>query len=430
MAWRNSSCLVSYSSLVSVQEEQTTRDWKRRTALVYRDYGVIPKSSRDDNFNKASDDLSKYQIVEVGDLVINKMKAWQGSLAVSEYDGIVSPAYFVFRALITTDLRFMHYLMRSIRYFQHYASISSGVRPNQWDLDPDLHRLMPVLVPPLSEQSNIAAYLDRETAEIDAFIADQEELIELLSERRTATITRAVTKGLEPNAPMKDSGVEWLGEIPAHWNTQQIKWLSPVKRGASPRPIDDPIYFDASGDWAWVRIADVTASGGRLRQTTQLLSALGSSKSVKLQAQQLFISIAGSVGKPCITEIDVCIHDGFVYFPHLTPDLSEFLYRIFEAGQCYQGLGKLGTQLNLNTDTIGSISIPVPPAEEILEILVEIDRELSVVDEAIADARTAITLSKERRAAVISAAVTGKIDVRGLVDLATSIVEGASVGAA
>ena len=155
----------------------------------------------------------------------------------------------------------------------------------------------------------------------------------------------------------KDSGVAWLGEVPGHWEVKSIKWLSPVQRGASPRPIDDPKYFDDEGEYAWVRIADVSASDGMLRDTTQRLSDLGSSLSVKINPGELFISIAGTVGKPCISAIKACIHDGFVYFPTLQiPPI--FLYRIFEAGICYGGLGKFGTQLNLNTDTIGSIRHP------------------------------------------------------------------------
>lgn len=264
--------------------------------------------------------------------------------------------------------------------------------------------------PPLKNQRMIADFLDRETSEIDAFIADQERLIALLEERRAATITHAVTKGLDPNAPMKDSGVEWIGRVPESWSIKKIKWLSRVNRGASPRPIDDPKYFSEDGIWSWVRISDVTASDGRLRETTQKLSSLGASKSVKLNPGALFVSIAATVGKPCITEIQACIHDGFVYFPDLSQLWSLFLYRVFEGGQCYKGLGKLGTQLNLNTETIGSIKIPVPREDEILEILSVIDKEISVIDAAVLDAREAIALSRERRAALISAAVTGQVD--------------------
>ena len=171
----------------------------------------------------------------------------------------------------------------------------------------------------------------------------------------------------------KKTGTEWLGEIPEHWKVVSIKWLSPVQRGASPRPIDDAKYFDDDddGEYAWVRIADVSSStDGRLRETTQRLSELGSSLSVQIQPGELFVSIAGTVGKPCISEIRACIHDGFVYFPLIELN-REFLFRIFEAGLCYGGLGKWGTQLNLNTDTVGSIRIPVPQDGELGNLVVK-----------------------------------------------------------
>jgi len=261
------------------------------------------------------------------------------------------------------------------------------------------------------EQRAIAAFLDRETARIDALVAKKERLIELLQEKRTALITRAVTKGLDPTVPMKDSGVEWLGEIPAHWEVKKVKRLCLVRRGASPRPIDDPIYFDEEGEYAWVRIADVTASDRYLEFTTQRLSALGKSKSVALEPGELFVSIAATVGKPVITKIKCCIHDGFVYFVGLREN-REFLFYLFSCGEPYKGLGKLGTQLNLNTDTIGDIYLPRPSDAEQEAIVQCLDRETARIDALVAKVREAINRLKELRTALISAAVTGKIDVR------------------
>lgn len=204
----------------------------------------------------------------------------------------------------------------------------------------------------------------------------------------------------------KDSGINWLGEVPEHWKVVSIKWLSPVQRGASPRPIDDAKYFDDDGEFAWVRIADVSASeDGRLRETTQRLSELGSSLSVKIYPGEIFVSIAGTVGKPCISEIKACIHDGFVYFPHIEIN-RHFLFRIFESGLCYGGLGKWGTQLNLNTDTVGSIRIPIPPDDELDGIVEFLDVETSKIDGLVSEQRRLIELLKEKRQAVISHAVT------------------------
>jgi type I restriction enzyme S subunit len=265
--------------------------------------------------------------------------------------------------------------------------------------------------PPEREQRAIAAFLDRETARIDALVAKKVRLIELLQEERTALITRAVTKGREPNVPMKDSGVEWLGEIPAHWEVKKVKRLCLVRRGASPRPIDDPIYFDDEGEYAWVRIADVTASERYLERTTQRLSPLGKSKSVALEPGELFVSIAATVGKPVITKIKCCIHDGFVYFVGLHAN-REFLFYLLSCGEPYKGLGKLGTQLNLNTDTIGDIYLPRPSGAEQEAIVEFLDHETARIDALVSKVRDAIDRLKELRTSLISAAVTGKIDVR------------------
>ena len=208
----------------------------------------------------------------------------------------------------------------------------------------------------------------------------------------------------------KASGVEWLGEVPEHWEVKAIKWTTPVFRGASPRPIDNPVYFDDEGEYAWVRIADVTASNVYLEETTQRLSEIGNSLSVKMEPGSLFLSIAGTVGMPCITNIKCCIHDGFVYFPHSKSD-TKFIYYIFASGEPYKGLGKMGTQLNLNTDTVGSIVMGFPPLPEQISIASYLDHQTTRLDALILKVNTAIDTLKEYRTALISAAVTGKIDV-------------------
>ena len=201
-----------------------------------------------------------------------------------------------------------------------------------------------------------------------------------------------------------DTGVNWLGKIPSTWESKRIKMLTRVKRGASPRPIDNPIYFDEEGEFAWVRIADVTASERYLENTTQRLSELGSSLSVKRYPDDFFLSIAGTVGKPIITKIKCCIHDGFVYFPDLKIN-PEFLYYIFSTGLPYLGLGKLGTQLNLNTDTVGDIYIPIPEEKEIEKIVTFLDEKVGEIDNIISRKKRLIDLFNEERTKLINAYV-------------------------
>jgi len=302
---------------------------------------------------------------------------------------------------------FVYYLLSSGELYKGLGKLGTQLNLNT-DTIGDIY----LPIPSPAEQADIVTFLDRETAKIDALIAKKERLIELLQEKRTSLVTQAVTKGLDQSAQTKQSGVGWLGTVPLHWDAKKIKRLCLVRRGASPRPIDDPVYFDESGEYAWVRIADVTASDRYLLRTTQRLSRLGQTKSVSLEPGELFVSIAATVGKPIITKIKCCIHDGFVYFVGLTAN-REFLYHLLSTGQPYGGLGKLGTQLNLNTDTIGDIRIPIPPLVEQERIVEYLDRALAAHDLLADRIRQAIDRLSEFRRALISAAVTGRIDVRG-----------------
>ena len=193
---------------------------------VYREYGVIPKDSRDDNHNVTSEDTSNYRYVRKGDFVINKMKAWQGSMAVSRYTGIVSPAYYVYQ--FTDDALnrgYFHYLLRSKLYAAEFARISGGIRVGQWDLSAYNFENTMLLIPSLEEQGKIATFLDSQCSEIDAISADIQKEIEILEQYKRSVITEAVTKGLNPDAEMKDSGIEWVGNIPVHWDTIPIRYL-------------------------------------------------------------------------------------------------------------------------------------------------------------------------------------------------------------
>ena len=197
-----------------------------RVLSVYRDHGVIPKDSRDDNHNATSLDTSNYKVVEPGDLVVNKMKAWQGSMGVSEYRGIVSPAYITCKTDAEKVVpRFLHYLLRSQPFIAVYNSLSYGVRIGQWDMHYEDFKKIPMAYPDLDTQNRIVSFLDEKTAEIDAAINKKRRLIDLLNEQKAILINRAVTKGLNPDAPMKDSGVDWIGEIPAHWDVKRVKNL-------------------------------------------------------------------------------------------------------------------------------------------------------------------------------------------------------------
>ena len=160
---------------------------------VYRDYGVIPKDSRDDNHNVTSEDTSKYKYVKKGQLVINKMKAWQGSLAVSDYDGIVSPAYFIYDFIDEEyNHKYFHYLVRSC-YKEEFKRISGGIREGQWDLSPEGFSNTMVLLPSIEEQNEILDYILQKEMEIDSLIADKKRQLDILADYKKSLIYEYVT---------------------------------------------------------------------------------------------------------------------------------------------------------------------------------------------------------------------------------------------
>lgn len=161
---------------------------------LYRDYGVIPKDSRDDNHNVTSIDTSDYKVVDVGDFVINKMKAWQGSMAISKYRGIISPAYHICTVNSTNiDLMYFHYLLRNKSYLPEYTRLSTGMRVGQWDLSFDDFKNIPFIIPPMNEQIEIVGYLDNKCSEIDKLITKKEKLIEELETYKKSLIYEYVT---------------------------------------------------------------------------------------------------------------------------------------------------------------------------------------------------------------------------------------------
>lgn len=160
---------------------------------VYREYGVIPKDSRDDNHNVTSEDVSKYKYVKPGSLVINKMKAWQGSMGVSDFKGIVSPAYFIFEFIDDSfDRKYIHYLLRS-SYKDEFRRLSGGIREGQWDLSPEGFLNTLVILPSLEEQKQIVSFLDKKCREIDSIIADKKKQLDILDSYKKSIIYEYVT---------------------------------------------------------------------------------------------------------------------------------------------------------------------------------------------------------------------------------------------
>lgn len=268
------------------------------------------------------------------------------------------------------------------------------------------------ILPSLNEQKQISDFLDYETSKIDTLIEKQQKLIELLKEKRQAVISHAVTKGLNPNAPMKDSGVEWLGEVPEHWKVKQAKYIADITRGAILRPVDAPEYFEEGGEWAYLNISDATKCDKYLTESKLQLSDLGSTKSARVYPNNVIITASATIGKAFINKIKVCVHDGFIPFCNIKLSI-DYLYHYLSNPFLYTALGKSNTQKNIYLDEVKRIITTVPPKNEQKDIVFYIESKSKTFNKLVEKAENQINLLKERRTSLISAAVTGKIDVRG-----------------
>ena len=380
----------------------------------FRD-GVVTlrKNRRTTGFTESIKEIG-YQGVRKGDLVIHVMDAFAGAIGVSDSDGKGTPVYSV--CVSKTDLNNEYYahIVREMAKMGYIQSLYRGIRERSSDFRFEVFANQYLPIPPRYEQDQIVKYLDFQLARINKIIKVKKKLITALKEQKQAVINEVVTKGLNPNVKMKPSRVDWLGDIPENWEIKRIKTLAKVKRGASPRPIDDPKYFNVLGDYAWVRISDTTNSIKYLKSTEQMLSDIGAGLSVKIYPGELIISICASVGKPCVAAIKCCIHDGFIALKGLENELVDYIYSIFSCELPYQGLGNVGTQLNLNSSIVGNIYIPIPPKDELSQINLYIEKVDNLFELTLNKAKEELELITEYRIRLISDVVTGKVDVRNV----------------
>lgn len=396
---------------------------------------------RNSTLRRVSLDDRKGRILEKGDLLLEKSgggeKSPVGFVVLYDREEPAVCSNFVARIVIRPgmDSRFwtyVHSMFYSLRLTQRSIKQATGIQ----NLDQTSYFNELVALPPYTVQCDIADYLDQETAEIDAFIADQEELIALLAERRTATITQAVTKGLDPDAPVKDSGNQWIAALPAHWVVTAMKHLTELQTGVTL----GKTYSEDAEEYPYLRVANVQVGYVDLStlKTVQVTKEVANRS--MLRPGDVLMTEGGDrdkLGRGCIWDAQVqpCLHQNHVFAVRCSEQLSNaFLVYVLDshvARNYFNVTAKQTTNLAATNSTlVKNFRFGLPPLTEQHDILAYLDRETAEIDAAIADAREAIALSKERRAAVISAAVTGKIDVRGLVAPATSNVEAESVGIA
>lgn len=379
-------------------------DGSEQLLSVSQKNGIIPRTEQ-----SRSEDLTGYRIVRSGELVSNIMLAWMGALGVSRHDGIVSPAYSVYRLQIGADEGFLDYLYRTDAYLAEFARRSSGVVPSRWRLYTEDFGEVLTLLPPLSEQRAIAAFLDEKCGKIDEAVRIKEAQIALLRERRQILIQQAVTRGLNPDAPMKDSGIDWIGQIPAHWEVRrnfslfrEIKVSGDVNlpvlsvsihSGVSKEELSDEenirsiVKIEDRASYKEVLPGDVAYNMMRAWQ--------GGIGAVHVRGM---VSPAYVVARPTVDVLS---------------DYFELLYRTpafirqMDAGS----KGITDFRKRLYWDDFRGLSTIVPPRVEQGEIVRHAGKITEKVGGAISIKEEQIAALKEYKASLIDAAVTGKIKI-------------------
>ena len=392
-------------SLTSVSSERKGNQ-PAELLSVYREYGVIRKKSRDDNHNVESEDTSNYKRVGKGDLVMNKMKMWQGSLGVSEYDGIVSPAYIVCHLTDTTIYaKYLHMLLRSPLFKTYYNRVSYGVRVGQWDMRYDDFKSLVIYVPPREEQDQIVRYLDWQVSRINKLIAAKKSAIVLLKENKQAIVGHLVTRGLAQRE-INPSEIYWLSGVPAGWRITKLKHILTKERRSIPEGAELLICSN-SGD---VKLRGdgklgLVASSDEIYQGV----AQGDLLIHGMDTWHGAIAISSYDGM-CTPVVHVCS----------CRESKRFVAYYLKMMAYTKVFKKISNGVRQNTsdfrswDKVGDLLIALPSIDEQERIADYIDVEQEKCDSMIAVYNSEIDMLHELRTRIISDVVTGQIDVRGI----------------
>ena len=359
-----------------------------------------------------TDELSQFKLVEKGDFVIS-LRSFQGGVERAHDKGIISPAYTILRSSKPETVEYLTRLFKSRPFIEILTTCVTGIRQGQ-NIDYTRLGTQRIPLPPPNEQTVIVRYLDDADQRVRAYVSAKERLIALLEEERQAVIHQAVTRGLDPNAKLKHSGVEWLGDVPEHWDVWRIKQVSGILRGKfTHRPRNDPSLYD--GPYPFIQTGDIAGTNKMLSGYKQTLNDNGFAVSKMFPKGTLVMTIAANIGDVAVLDFDACFPDSVVGFvPGVRVD-RDYLYYLFLAMKNeLLREAPVNTQGNLNVDRIGSRTIILPQIGEQTDIVNHVEQSVSNIDSAMDHARRQIELMEEYRTRLIADVVTGKIDVRGV----------------
>jgi len=380
------------------------------TKGVIRQQTLLEDSSKKDGSKL---DRSAYKFVRPGDIAYNKMRAWQGAVGVSEFEGIVSPAYVVERPREGADPHYLHYLLRTPAFAKEAERWSYGITSDMWSLRPEHFKMIYSCLPPLPEQAAIVRFLDHADRKIRRYIRAKQKLIKLLEEQKQAIIHRAVTRGLDPNVRLKPSGVDWLGDVPVHWDVVPLKRaFSRMDYGISESGSDSGVIPLLTMGHIRNGVVTVPERGGVGRVEKSLLLKdkdllFNRTNSAELVAK---VGLFCAVGRP------VTFASYLVRMRSHADNSPEFLNFALNA-PAFLGAARREAipslhQSNLNPTRYGRLPIPLPPSQEQLQIVDVVLEQTSCLNDTAASAWREIDLLHEYRTRLIADVVTGKLDVR------------------
>jgi len=370
---------------------------------------LLANSSKKDSSNL---DKSKYKLVQPRDIAYNKMRAWQGAIAVSDFRGIISPAYIVMRLREEQNARYFHHLYRTPQFAKEAERWSYGITSDMWSLRAEHFKLIYSAQPPPDEQAAIVRFLDHANGRIEQAIRAKKKLVTLLNEQKQAIIRRAVTRGLNPNAAFKPSGILWLGDIPKHWEARRIKQTASILRGKfTHRPRNDPSLYD--GDYPFIQTGAVARASKFITSYKQTLNEKGLAVSKLFPVGTLCMTIAANIGDVAILNFEACFPDsivGLIPLKGMERDYFFFVLRCMK--QEFLLEAPVNTQGNLNVNRIGAMVVPCPPKDEQIKIIRFIEIETKSSEDAVDRTKREIELLREFRTRLVADVVTGKLDVR------------------
>ena len=376
---------------------------------VYLDAGVVPFSAKaEKRTNVTSNDLSKYQRVDYGDFVLNNQQAWRGSVGISFHTGIVSPAYIVLSMNNRLDSKFANYLFRSRIMIDQFLINSQSVGSIQRNIHWPVLKRTSVPVPPRDEQEQIVCFLDWKVSAINRLINLRRKEITALEDLKRSIIHHAVTHGIKPNVPMKDSGVQWIGKIPNHWKLLRNKNIFREAKELVGTHSDK--YPLLSLTTKGIILRDVESGKGKFPKDfeTYKIVSKGDMAFCLFDIDETPRTVGLSSYDGMLTGAYSIFHVSnvnprYVYYYYLSVDDVKSLRPL------YSGLRK-----TINTNTFLGIKFPCPPRDEQARIVQFLEQKVIKVDETIKNKEQQVEELYALKARLISDVVTGKIDVRGV----------------